>query len=271
MHFPAEGGEGVITFEKNINDEVVPVLKSSSDNVVVKEVDGEKAVIAVEQNETTEERKSTVEVDYYGKKYEVEVIQEAAKVKKPFYMALKSNMLYDLGIIPNGGVEFYLGKNFSAAANWMYAWWKSDQHNWYWRTYGGDLSIRKWFGKAAEEKPLTGHHIGIFGQVLTYDFQLGNMGIIGGRPGGNLYDEPNFSAGLEYGYSLPISSRLNIDFSIGFGYHWGIFYEYLPIDGCYVWQATKKRSYIGPTKAGISLVWLLGRGNANNIKKGGRR
>ena len=189
----------------------------------------------------------------------------------PLYLALKTNTLYDALAIPNIGIEAYLGKGFSLEANWMYAWWKSDPHNWYWRTYGGDLSIRKWFGKAAEEKPLTGHHIGIFGQVLTYDFQLGNMGIIGGRPGGNLYDEPNFSAGLEYGYSLPISSRLNIDFSIGFGYHWGIFYEYLPIDGCYVWQATKKRSYIGPTKAGISLVWLLGRGNANNIKKGGRR
>lgn len=41
-----------------------------------------------------------------------------------------------------------------------------------------------------------------------------------------------------------------------------------PLDGHYVWQATKNRHWFGPTKAEISLVWLLGRGNSNN-KKGG--
>ena len=43
---------------------------------------------------------------------------------------------------------------------------------------------------------------------------------------------------------------------------------YLPLDGHYVWQATKNRHWFGPTKAEISLVWLLGRGNSNN-KTGG--
>ena len=44
----------------------------------------------------------------------------------------------------------------------------------------------------------------------------------------------------------------------------------LPLDGHYVWQTTKKRRWFGPTKAGISLVWLIGRGNYNE-KKGGRQ
>ena len=162
-------------------------------------------------------------------------------------------------------------KGFSIEANYMHAWWKSDPHNWYWRTYGGDLGIRYWFGRAAKEKPLSGHHIGAYGQVITYDFELGNLGIIGGQPGGQLIDEPNYTVGLEYGYSVPIARRLNIDFAIGFGYHWGVFYEYVPKDDCYVWQTKKSRSYIGPTKVGISLVYLIGRGNTNNHKKGGER
>lgn len=189
----------------------------------------------------------------------------------PFYMAAKSNMVYDLMLIPNAGLEFYLGKGFSIEANYMHAWWKNDPSNWYWRTYGGDLGVRYWFGRAAKEKPLTGHHIGAYWQVLTYDFELGQMGIIGGQPGGRLIDEPNWTVGLEYGYSLPVAERLNIDFQIGLGYHWGVFYEYVPIDNCYVWQATKKRNYIGPTKIGISLVWLIGKGNVNHMKKGGER
>lgn len=193
------------------------------------------------------------------------------KSEPAFCMAAKTNMLYDLMLIPNAGIEFYLGKGFSIEANYMHAWWKSDPHNWYWRTYGGDLGIRYWFGRAANKKPLTGHHVGAYGQVLTYDFELGNMGIIGGQPGGNLMDEPNWTVGLEYGYSLPVAERLNIDFAIGIGYHWGVFYEYVPVDDCYVWQATKMRNYIGPTKLGVSLVWLIGQGDTNNIRKGGRR
>ena len=52
--------------------------------------------------------------------------------------------------------------------------------------------------------------------------------------------------------------RLNLDFSIGLGLFHGQFKEYLPIDGRYVWQVTKKRNWIGPTKAEVSLVWHLG-------------
>lgn len=190
---------------------------------------------------------------------------------KPFYMSIKTNLLYDAILVPNIGVEFYLGQDISFAANWMYAWWKSDSKKWYWRDYGGDIALRKWFGRKAKEKPLTGHHVGIYTQVLTYDFLLGgDIGYMAGEPGGNIFDRANFAAGLEYGYSLPIAHRLNLDFTFGMGYMWGKYYEYKPIDDCYVWQATKNRRYFGPTKAEISLVWLIGRDNFN-VRKGGKR
>lgn len=188
-------------------------------------------------------------------------LQPAVKIQpKPFYMALKTNALYDLLAIPNIGVEFYLGKNWSAAANWHYAWWKTDRKHWYWRTYGGDVALRKWFGSKANEKPLTGHHIGVYGQILTYDFETGGRGYLG--------DRWSYAAGVEYGYSLPIKKRFNIDFTLGVGYLGGEYKEYLPMDDCYVWQATKDRKWFGPTKAEISFVWLLGRGNTNKRKGG---
>ncbi len=190
--------------------------------------------------------------------------------RRPFYMSIKTNMLYDLALTPNLGVEFYLGKNFSIAADWMYAWWKSDARQWYWRVYGGDLALRKWLGRKAAQKPLTGHHIGVYAQALTYDFLWNDKGTIAGIPGGDIFDSAHCAVGIEYGYSMPVGRRLNIDFTLGVGYMWGKYYEYTPIDDCYVWQATKKRKWIGPTKAEISLVWLIGRNNVN-AKKGGRR
>ena len=189
-------------------------------------------------------------------------------LERPFYMSLRTNMLYDAGLIPNIGADFYLGKNWSVSALWMYSWWKADGPHWYWRTYGGDLAIRRWIGKAANNKPLTGHHIGLYAQVLTYDFEVGGRGYIGGRPGGSLWDKCNYGGGLEYGYSLPIGKRLNVDFTVAVGYLGGECQEYIPDKGCYVWDKTVKRHWVGPTKAEISLVWLLGRGNTNR-KKGG--
>lgn len=92
---------------------------------------------------------------------------------------------------------------------------------------------------------------------------------MGGKPGGTLFDQAHFGAGIEYGYSHPIARRLNLDFTIGVGYLGGKCYEYLPIDNHYVWQTTKQRRWFGPTKAEVALVWLIGRGNTN--RKGGKR
>ena len=178
--------------------------------------------------------------------------QTPAPQKKYFYFAAKSNLLYDLLITPNVGIEFNIDKNrkYSIAANWMYAWWKSDPDSWYHRTYGGDIAIRKWYGKKIKERPFTGFHTGIYGQMVTYDFEWGGRGYLG--------DRWSWAAGIEGGYSKQIGKKLNLDFNIGIGYLWGEYKEYLPIDGCYVWQATKYRRWIGPTKAEIQLVWIIG-------------
>ena len=196
--------------------------------------------------------------------------ESAAAERKPFYMALKTNLLYDAALIPNLGAEFYVGRGWSVGGSWMYAWWNSDRKHNYWRIYGGELDIRKYFGRRAGEKPLTGHHLGLYGQMLTYDFELGGKGYMGGRPGGTLWDKMHWGVGLEYGYSLPVGRRLNLDFGIGVGYLGGEYWEYTPQDDHYLWLRTKKRHWFGPTKAEVSLVWLIGRGNCNE-KKGGKR
>lgn len=185
-----------------------------------------------------------------------------ARERRPFYVSLKTNALYDLLLIPSVGAEVWLGRMMSVNANWSYAWWSKNRRHNYWRYYGGDIALRRWFGRKAEDKPLTGHHIGVYAQIVTYDFELGGKGYMG-----NKY---NYGGGVEYGFSLPLARRFNIDFTVGVGYLGGKYYEYTPIDGHYVWQATKQRRWFGPTKAEVSLVWLIGYGNQNK-PKGGKR
>ena len=38
----------------------------------------------------------------------------------------------------------------------------------------GDVELRRWFGRRAVEKPFSGHHVGLYGQIVTYDFELGS-------------------------------------------------------------------------------------------------
>ena len=182
--------------------------------------------------------------------------------RRPLYVSLKTNALYDLLLIPSVSAEVWLGRMMSVNANWSYAWWSKNRRHNYWRYYGGDIAVRRWFGRKAAEKPLTGHHIGLYAQIMTYDFELGGKGYMG-----NKY---NYGGGVEYGFSLPLARRFNIDFTVGVGYLGGEYYEYTPIDGHYVWQATKQRRWFGPTKAEVSLVWLIGYGNKNKPKGGNR-
>ena len=269
VDFAATGGKDVIAYQKNVADDVIPTATASEDWIESITPTAEGISYTVAQNTVQEPRTATITVESYGQQHVVTVNQAAAEPAcKPFYMGIKTNMLYDLGAIPNIGAEFYLGANFSVVANWEYSWWKSDKKSWYWRSYGGDVALRYWLGKASRNKPLTGHHLGLYGQMITYDFEVGGRGYIADSGFGKDKSEDgtlgwNWAAGLEYGYSLPIARRLNIDFTLGVGYHWGNFKEYLPIDGHYVWQATKRRQYIGPTKLEVSLVWLIGCDNYN--------
>lgn len=190
--------------------------------------------------------------------------------RKPIYADIRTNLLYDAFALPNIGAELYLGKNISVVANWMYGWWDINRRHYYWRAYGGDLGLRWWFGKKAHDKPLTGNHIGVYAGAVTYDFEFGGTGYMGGVPHGTLWDRCNFVGGVEYGYSLPIAHRLNLDFTIGFGYLGGKYIKYEPKGNIYMWKSTRHIKWFGPTKAEVSLVWLIGHGN-HNAGKGGRR
>lgn len=177
------------------------------------------------------------------------------------FMAVKTNLLYDAALVPNIGAEFALGRRWSIAADWMYAWWRKDSRHRYLRVYGGGLELRRYFGRRAAERTLQGHHIGLYAMGLTYDVEWGATGYL---------SKFTYGAGIEYGYSLPIAGRLNLDFGLGLGYAGGKYKIYEPEDGCYVYRKTRQRRWFGPTKAEISLVWLLGHGG-NNSTKGGTR
>ena len=173
-------------------------------------------------------------------------------VRKP-YLALRTNLLYDAVVVPNIGLEVAVGAGFTIGADWFYTWIPLDKPHFYWQTYGGYLTLRYYIGKQAKENPYTGHHVGLYGSMLTYDVEFGGIGYQAAQFG--------FGGGVEYGYSLPVARSLCIDFNLGLGYQGGEYKKYMPTDdgtGHYVWMSTHRRHWFGPTKAEISLKWLIG-------------
>ena len=188
-------------------------------------------------------------------------LPEPAKPAEPepeetnkYILAIKTNLLYDALITPNIGVEAYIGKGITVGASWTAAWWKADPESWYHRIKGGDIQATKWLGNrpfSAEDevKPFQGWHAGIYAQMLQYDFSWGKKGSIATRW--------SWGTGVTAGWSKIIGKKLSLDFALSLGYLTGEYEEYVPIDGCYVWQATKNRHWIGPTKAEVTLIWHI--------------
>ena len=184
-------------------------------------------------------------------------------------VAIKTNILLDALAVATVGVEVPVAHNWSVSANWMYGWLSNNHTHDYWRLYGGEVEGRYWLGgaKAADgHRALTGHHVGLYAQMITYDFELGRRGYMGGRPKGTLWDKATYGVGLSYGYARRISRRLNIDVGLGVGYLTGDYQRYHPDQGCYVYDDTKRLHFFGPTHAEVQIVWLLG-----HTRKGGRR
>lgn len=177
---------------------------------------------------------------------------------------LYTNMLYDVALTPNLGVGMGVTDRLTVTADWMWARWSNRDRRRYWRIYGGDLELRYRIGPARDGRPLAGHHIGVYGSLACYDFQAGRSHT------GVLSDRYNYAVGVSYTYSLPLSARFNIDFSLGVGYLWGTYKKHTPIDDCDVWLSTHRMRWFGPTRVGVSLVWLVGNAVANSRKGGDR-
>lgn len=190
-------------------------------------------------------------------------LPQGARVRCPFF--LKTNLLYDAALVPNLGIGVCFADRLTVYADWMHAWWRNHPERRYWRVYGGDLEVSWQLGHGKGDNVFSGHRVGVYGSIVTYDFQFGRSctGVIG--------DKYNYAVGISYGYSLPVARRLNIDFGIGVGYMWGRYMKHHVVDDHDVWQSTHNRSWVGPTKIEIGLTWLLGRGNVNGKREGGRR
>ena len=164
-------------------------------------------------------------------------------------IAVKSNLLYDAVTALNVELEIPIGRRWSIAIEDVFPWWHKG-NKYAFQMWEMGIEGRYWFHRTPERNVLTGHFIGLYGMSAKYDFQW--------RRDVN-YQGEYWSAGLTYGYAMPIGKRFNIEFSVSMGYLSTAYRHYMPtpewdnlVRDPYEWG---RKGYIGPTKAKVSLVF----------------
>ena len=185
-------------------------------------------------------------------------------------LALKTNLLLDAVTALNYAVEVPIGKHFSLQYFQTTPWWNGPGNRFCLQalSFGGEA--KWWFlprTRAASDKlkqrdALMGHFVAAYGWGGKGDLQFGRK----------VCEQFDFwSAGLTYGYSMPVGKYLNMEFTLSVGYANIAYQHYIPTEDFSLLVRDPDLAgtlhYIGPTKAEISLVIPI----RANIKKGGNK
>lgn len=172
-------------------------------------------------------------------------------------VGIKTNALYGaVALAPNLGVEVGLGDKFSLDMGAGYNGWNRDGHNndnrklvhwlaqaegryWFCESFGG------WFVGAH----LLGGQFNISGRELPL--------LLGSGSGDSRYEGYGYGGGVSGGYQFLLARRWGLELSLGAGYA-RLHYDRYECRTCGVVQDhNQKRNYWGPTKATVSILFLL--------------
>lgn len=165
-----------------------------------------------------------------------------------YTFAAKTNLLYDLATALNFELEFPIGKKWSVMVEDVFPWWHGG-NKWAFQMWEIGIEGRYWFKRTPAREVLSGHFGGLYLMSAKYDFQW--------KRDIN-YQGEYWSAGLTYGYAMPISKLFNLEFSASFGYLSTAYRHYYPsLDNSVLVKDLYdhgRMGYFGPTKLKVSLV-----------------
>ncbi len=166
-------------------------------------------------------------------------------------LALKTILLYDAMTMLNAEVEVPVGNSFSIMVEDVFPWWTfgPNRNKYSLEMWEMGIEPRWWFRRNDRRDRLSGHFIGPYVMSARYDFQWDR----------DLnYQGEYWSAGLSYGYAMPIGNIFNLEFSVSVGYVNADYRHYQPdYDYSQLYRdpfRTGTLSYFGPTKLKVSLV-----------------
>lgn len=162
--------------------------------------------------------------------------------------AVKTNLLVWGTTTPNVAVEFGLAPKWTLDVSAAYNPFQLER--------GGvnhvtivSPEVRYWFCRRFER-----HFIGL--HALGGTFNIGDVTFLTKTFETTRYNGWGVGAGLSYGYHLPMGKRWAWEFTVGVGYVYLQYGKYR-CEGCDDYLGKDRTHYFGPTKAGISLIFMI--------------
>lgn len=167
------------------------------------------------------------------------------------WVAIKTNLLYDLTTTVNLGFEFGLARiltlDLSANYNpWVFSDNRKVQHVLI------QPELRFWTNER-----FSGNFIGLHGHWGQYNAGGVQLPFWNQWFEKNRYNGTLWGLGVSYGYQWVLSNRINLEATIGFGYAQMTYDRYDCRTCGIVKEHGVKYNYFGPTKLGVSLIVLL--------------
>lgn len=162
-------------------------------------------------------------------------------------LSIRNNVLYDIAMTPNIGLEMVVGERKTIAANIMGNY----------KPWGKDIKmifVQPEFRYYFSGRPMFKHFIGIGGIAGNYDIHWK----------GKVYDGVAIGGGITFGYVYKLNKRLNLDLHAGFGailFKQKEYFEGDDYDNDYPTNGIARTNATGysllPTNIGMSLTYIL--------------
>ncbi|HJD76878.1 MAG TPA: DUF3575 domain-containing protein [Bacteroides reticulotermitis] len=162
-------------------------------------------------------------------------------------LAVKSNLLHDLTGSLNLGVEVRTGSKYTLDLSVTYNPWTYSEMKKF-NVIAVQPEFRYWTCEP--------FHKHFFGLHATY----ANFNVVGIGPSTYMKDHllkgDLYGAGISYGYHWYLSPRWSMEGTLGVGYlH--LKYDESECKGCLRSIGNRNKNYFGPTKVGVSLIYML--------------
>lgn len=161
-------------------------------------------------------------------------------------IAVKTNLLYDVTTTMHVGVEYAFNPKWSLDISGSYNPWQFSNNSKL-KHWAVNPELKYWMCEK-----FNGHFLGVHGLIGEYN--IGNVKMLG--LGKYRYEGSLYGGGFTYGYHFMLGKRWGLETSIGLGY------LYLDYSKYYCEKCGDKiddyaKNYFGPTKAAVSLIYLI--------------
>ena len=182
------------------------------------------------------------------------VIGRSHGQEKKFYDAplvgVKTNALYWLATTINVGAEIGLGRKTTVDLLGTYNPW----------SFGDNKKVKHWLIQPEFRywtcERFNGHFFGLHSGYGEYNISGVRIPFLKKSVKDHRYQGWATGLGISYGYSWLLGRRWNLEATVGAGYVYTNYDRY-ECATCGKFRGTGDRHYFGPTKAGISIIYII--------------